>query len=164
MNFEGFKSLIQRVAIEWWALARKEIIEIDNVKKYLKNSPFSAQETPENASAYERLMDSRCKLFVSALFYMTWSELFNLLNDKPIYMIIILSSVQEISAEIDANHDAYMDFMNQCLENSDLLEKATSGISVEEKHLIYLELMIMEQVEDWEVGVGKTEQESGDHI
>ena len=54
-----------------------------------------------------------------------------------------------------------MDFMNQCLENSDLLAKATSGISVEEKHLIYLELMIMEQVEDWEVGVGKTEQESG---
>ena len=51
--------------------------------------------------------------------------------------------------------------MNQCLESPDLLSKATSGISVEEKHLIYLELMIMEQVEDWEVGVGKTEQESG---
>ena len=71
MNFEGFKSPIQRVAIEWWALARKEIIEIDNVKKYLQNSPFSAQETPENASAYERLMDSRCKLFVSPLCYTT---------------------------------------------------------------------------------------------
>ena len=64
MNFEGFKSLIQRVAQEWWTLAQREIIEIDNVKKYLQNSPFSAQETPENASAYERLMDSRCKLFV----------------------------------------------------------------------------------------------------
>ena len=54
-----------------------------------------------------------------------------------------------------------MDFMNQCLESPDLLSKATSGITVEEKHLIYIELMIMEQVEDWEVGVGKTEQESG---
>ena len=54
-----------------------------------------------------------------------------------------------------------MDFMNQCLNNSELLEKATNGITVEEKHLIYLELMIMEQVEDWEIGVGKTEQESG---
>ena len=51
--------------------------------------------------------------------------------------------------------------MNQCLESPDLLSKATSGITVEEKHLIYIELMIMEQVEDWEVGVGKTEQESG---
>ena len=65
MNFEGFKSLIKRVAQEWWTLAQREIIEIDNVKKYLSNSPFSAQETPENASAYEKLMDSRCKLFVS---------------------------------------------------------------------------------------------------
>ena len=66
MNFEGFKSLIQRVAIEWWALARKEIIEIDPVKRYLQDSPFNAKETPENASAYERLMDSRCKLYVSS--------------------------------------------------------------------------------------------------
>ena len=51
--------------------------------------------------------------------------------------------------------------MNQWLESPDLLSKATGGITVEEKHLIYIELMIMEQVEDWEVGVGKTEQESG---
>ena len=65
-----------------------------------------------------------------------------------------------MSNEIDANHDAYMDFMNQCLENPELLSKATHGLSLEEKHLIYLELMIMEQVEDWEIGVGKTEQES----
>ena len=54
--------------------------------------------------------------------------------------------------------------MNQCLNNSELLEKATNGITVEEKHLIYLELMIMEQVEDWEIGVGKTEQESGNYL
>ena len=56
-----------------------------------------------------------------------------------------------------------MDFMNQCLESPDLLERATAGIEIEEKHLIYLELMIMEQVEDWEMDVGKTtgNQESG---
>ena len=54
--------------------------------------------------------------------------------------------------------------MNQCLESPDLLSKATNGITVEEKHLIYLELMIMEQVEDWEIGVGKTEQESGKYF
>ena len=71
MNFEGFKSLIQRVASEWWALARREIIEIDPVKRYLADSPFNAKETPENAAAYERLMDSRCKLFVSPLCYTT---------------------------------------------------------------------------------------------
>ena len=65
MNFEGFKILIQRVAIEWWALAKKEIIELDSVKNYLQESPFLAKQTPENESAYERLMDIRCKLFVS---------------------------------------------------------------------------------------------------
>ena len=70
-------------------------------------------------------------------------------------------SLQDVSNEIDANHDAYMDFMNQCLESPDLLERATNGITIEEKHLIYLELMIMEQVEDWEMDVGKTNQESG---
>ena len=68
-----------------------------------------------------------------------------------------------MSNEIDANHDVYMDFINQCLESPDLLERATSGISIEEKHLIYVELMIMEQVEDWEMDVGKTNQESGKH-
>ena len=69
--------------------------------------------------------------------------------------------VQEISAEIDSHHDSYMDFMNQCLETPDLLERATQGIPIEEKHLIYLELMIMEQVEDWEMDIGKVNQESG---
>ena len=53
-----------------------------------------------------------------------------------------------------------MDFMNQCLETPDLLERVTEGLCLEEKHLIYLELMIMEQVEDWEQGIGKTNQES----
>ena len=65
MNFEGFKILIQRVAGEWWNLAKKEIIEIDSVKAYLQDSPFLAKQTPENEAAYERLMDIRCKLYVS---------------------------------------------------------------------------------------------------
>ena len=52
--------------------------------------------------------------------------------------------------------------MNQCLETPDLLERVTEGLCIEEKHLIYLELMIMEQVEDWEMGIGKTNQESSE--
>ena len=65
MNFEGFKILIQRVAGEWWNLARREIIEIDSIKAYLQDSPFLAKQTPENEAAYEKLMDIRCKLYVS---------------------------------------------------------------------------------------------------
>ena len=64
MNFEGFKDLIQRVAAQWWQLAQREIIELDSIKKYLQDSPFLAKQTPENESAYERLMDVRCKLYV----------------------------------------------------------------------------------------------------
>ena len=65
MNFEGFKDLIQRVAIEWWKLAKREIIEFDQVRIYLQESPFLAKQTPDNEIAYERLMDVRCKLYVS---------------------------------------------------------------------------------------------------
>ena len=65
MNFEGFKILVQRVASDWWTLAKREIIELDSVKKYLSENPFTAKQTTENESAYERLMDIRCKLFVS---------------------------------------------------------------------------------------------------
>ena len=45
MNFEGFKDLVQRVAIEWWKLAKREIIELDMVKEYLQESPFLAKQT-----------------------------------------------------------------------------------------------------------------------
>ena len=65
MNFEGFKDLIQRVAGEWWKLAKREIIELDMVKEYLQESPFLAKQTDKNEAAYERLMDARCKLYVS---------------------------------------------------------------------------------------------------
>ena len=71
---------------------------------------------------------------------------------------------QEISYEIDSHHDAYMDFMNQCLETPDLLVRVTEDLCLEEKHLIYLELMIMEQVEDWEMGIGKTNAESSKNM
>ena len=59
-----------------------------------------------------------------------------------------------MSYEIDRHHDAYMEFMEQCLDKQDLLAQLGQGIRIEEKHLIYLELMIMEQVADWEVGTG----------
>lgn len=54
-----------------------------------------------------------------------------------------------------------MDFMNQCLENQELLDRLTDGLELEEKHLVHLELMIMEQVEDWEMDIGKISQDSG---
>merc|ERR1712209_385893 len=67
----------------------------------------------------------------------------------------------ELSYEIDKNHDAYMEFMEQALDKPDLLAQVTQGLTLEEKHLVYLELMIMEQVADWEIGTGRMEQESG---
>ncbi len=53
-----------------------------------------------------------------------------------------------------------MEFMEQALDKPDLLEQVTEGLKLEEKHLIYIELMIMEQVADWEIGTGRMEQES----
>lgn len=66
----------------------------------------------------------------------------------------------ELSYEIDKNHDSYMEFMQQCLDSPDLLDRVTEGLTNQEKHLINLELLIMEQVADWEVGTGRTDQES----
>ena len=51
--------------------------------------------------------------------------------------------------------------MEQALDKPDLLAQVTQGLKLEEKHLVYLELMIMEQVADWEIGTGRMEQESG---
>ena len=65
MNFEGFKDLIQRVAIAWYAQAKKEITDMDAVNSYLAKNPFTAEQTSDNEEAYERLMDVRCKLYVS---------------------------------------------------------------------------------------------------
>ncbi len=50
--------------------------------------------------------------------------------------------------------------MEQALDKPDLLDQVTEGLILEEKHLVYIELMIMEQVADWEVGTGRMEQES----
>ena len=66
MNFEGFKDLIHRVVTQWWQLAKKEIVELDFVTTYLEESPFKAKQTPGNEIAYEKLMDVRVKLYVSA--------------------------------------------------------------------------------------------------
>ena len=55
-----------------------------------------------------------------------------------------------------------MEFMQQTLDNPDLMEKVTKTLTVEEKHLVHLELMVMEQVADWELDVqGKGENGSG---
>ncbi len=72
MNFEGFKDLIQRVAVQWYAIAKKEIIEMDAVNNYLSKNPFTAAQTAENEEAYERLMDVRCKLYVSKNPFTCW--------------------------------------------------------------------------------------------
>ena len=53
-----------------------------------------------------------------------------------------------------------MELMEQTIESPDLMATLTEGLPTHEKHLIHLELMIMEQVQDWEYGVGRTEQPS----
>lgn len=65
MNFEGFKDLIQRVAMQWYSAAKKEIPDMDAIDAYLSINPFTAEQTHDNEEAYERLMDIRMKLYVS---------------------------------------------------------------------------------------------------
>ena len=69
MNFEGFKDLISRVAIQWYGNAKKEILDFEAVDAYLEKNPFSAEQTADNEEAYEKLMDVRCKLYVSYYFH-----------------------------------------------------------------------------------------------
>eukprot|EP00090_Calanus_glacialis_P027047 TRINITY_DN4255_c0_g1_i1.p1 TRINITY_DN4255_c0_g1~~TRINITY_DN4255_c0_g1_i1.p1 ORF type:complete len:575 (-),score=153.79 TRINITY_DN4255_c0_g1_i1:116-1840(-) len=129
MNFEGFQDLMRRIARTWYERAKMEIMEMDMVNEYLKESPFVAKQSTENETAYERLMDVRLKMV-------------------------------DLSYEIDRNHDAYMRFMQQTLNSPDLKERICKPIKLEERHLVDLELMIMEQVQDWELDIGKTEAES----
>merc|ERR1712004_267940 len=129
MNFEGFQDLMRRIARAWYERARAEIIEMNMVNNYLKESPFVAKQTPENELAYEKLMDVRLKMV-------------------------------DLSYEIDRNHDAYMRFMGTTLNSMDLKNKICKTLKTEERNLVDLELMIMEQVQDWELDVGKTTAES----
>merc|ERR1712213_259149 len=62
MNFEGFQDLMRRIARAWYERAKAEIIEMNLVNNYLKESPFVAKQTPENELAYEKLMDVRLKM------------------------------------------------------------------------------------------------------
>ena len=66
----------------------------------------------------------------------------------------------ELSYEIDKNHDSYMRFLTQTLNSPDLKNRIGKPLRKEEKNLIDLELMIMEQVQDWEMDIGKVEAES----
>merc|ERR1711962_1156243 len=129
MNFEGFQDLMRRIARAWYERAKAEIIEMNLVNNYLKESPFVAKQTPENELAYEKLMDVRLKMV-------------------------------DLSYEIDRNHDAYMRFMGTTLNSMDLKNKICKTLKTEERNLVDLELMIMEQVQDWELDVGKTTAES----
>jgi len=129
MNFEGFQDLMRRIARTWYERAKAEIIEMNMVNNYLKESPFVAKQTPDNELAYEKLMDVRLKMV-------------------------------DLSYEIDRNHDAYMRFMGTTLNSMDLKNKICKPLKLEEKNLVDLELMIMEQVQDWELDVGKTTAES----
>jgi len=129
MNFEGFQDLMRRIARTWYERSKIEVLEMDYVEQYLKESPFTAKQTQENEIAYERLMDVRLKLV-------------------------------DLSYEIDRNHDAYMRFMQQTLNSPDLKMRIGKPLKLEEQNLIDLELMIMEQVADWELDIGKVEPES----
>ena len=66
----------------------------------------------------------------------------------------------ELSYEIDKNHDSYMRFLTQTLNSPDLKNRIGKPLRKEERNLIDLELMIMEQVQDWELDIGKVEAES----
>ena len=61
----------------------------------------------------------------------------------------------DLSREIDENHDGYMEYCRQTMDSPDLMDKLTRDLNEREKHLMQLELMILEQVSDWERDVGK---------
>merc|ERR1711978_199703 len=52
-----------------------------------------------------------------------------------------------------------MRFMGTTLNSMDLKNKICKTLKTEERNLVDLELMIMEQVQDWELDVGKTTAE-----
>ena len=66
MNFEGFQHLLHRVAREWYEHALNDHrADFLSICQYLNDSPFTARQTPSNEAAYEMLMDTRMKLYVS---------------------------------------------------------------------------------------------------
>ena len=67
LNFEGFQHLLHRIAQEWYEQARREHRpDFVSICEYLNESPFTARQTPSNEAAYEMLMDTRMRLYVSA--------------------------------------------------------------------------------------------------
>ncbi len=84
MNFEGFKDLIQRVAIQWYSMAKKEVPDMEAVDAYLAKNPFTAEQNSDNEEAYERLMDARCKLYVSV------DYLFSFLFSRQKFIVLIV--------------------------------------------------------------------------
>ena len=60
--------------------------------------------------------------------------------------------LEALSFEIDQSKAEYMGFVEQTMENPHLMERVTRGLTTEERHLVELELMILEQVADLEPG------------
>ncbi len=60
--------------------------------------------------------------------------------------------LEALSYEIDQNKEQYMEFVQQTVDNQDMLDSLVRGATKEERHLVELELMILEQVADWEGG------------
>ena len=60
--------------------------------------------------------------------------------------------LEALSFEIDQSKAEYMGFVEQTMENPQLMERVTRGLTTEERHLVELELMILEQVADLEPG------------
>lgn len=82
-------------------------------------------------------------------------------NERAYEMLMdVRMKLLDLTYEIDRNHDEYMRFMQQTLDSPDLMARVCAPLKKEEKNLVELELMIMEQVADWEIGEGKVAPES----
>ena len=82
LNFEGFRDLIGRVAVQWYAAAKKEFgADFAAIDAYLAQNPFTATQTTDNEAAYEKLMDIRCKLFVSLKIHLIIFKIYIIILD-----------------------------------------------------------------------------------
>ncbi len=123
MNFECFKNLVVRIARQWFDVARADH----------RGSDFAGireylQESPFTAKASPENEAAYEHLMDARL------------------------KLEALSYEIDAHKEAYMGFVAQAMESEELMESLTRGLTKEERHLVELELMILEQVGDWEAG------------
>jgi len=82
-------------------------------------------------------------------------------NERAYEMLMdIRMKLLDLTYEIDRNHDEYMRFMQQTLESPDLMNRVCGPLKKEERSLVEMKLMVMEQVADWELETGKVQPES----